>query len=55
MDEPASAGVTSAVVSVIVTGVVTGVVNPPWSFGTVILGVAVATFATGYVVAGVSN
>ena|GEM_PF-3385194 len=51
VDKPTAAGVTSAVVSGVVTALVTGVVSPPWGFGTVLLGVSIATYATGYVVA----
>jgi hypothetical protein len=51
VDEPTAAGVTSAVVSGVVTALVTGVVSPPWGFGTVLLGVSIATYATGYTVA----
>lgn len=55
MDRPTAAGLTSALVAVLVTAVVTVVVTPPWRFGTILLGVAVATFATGYVVSEVAR
>jgi hypothetical protein len=46
-----AAGVTSAVVAGVVTLLVTGIVSPPWGLGTVLLGVSIATYVTGYVVA----
>ncbi|MEZ3118030.1 hypothetical protein RYH80_19100 [Halobaculum sp. MBLA0147] len=51
MDDANAAGITSAIVAGIVTLLVTGIISPPWGFGTVLLGVSIATYATGYVVA----
>lgn len=55
MDDPTATGVTSAVVSLVATAFVTLIVRPPWGFWTVLLGVGIATFVTGYVVQEVSR
>ena len=47
MNDANAAGLTSAVVA----SAVTAVISPPWGFGTVLLGVSIATYATGYTVA----
>ena len=51
MNESTAAGLTSAVIAGVVTALVSGVISPPWGFGTVLLGVSIATYATGYTVA----
>ena len=51
VNDAKAAGVTSAVVAGVVTLLVTGIVSPPWGLGTVLLGVSIATYVTGYVVA----
>lgn len=51
MNDANAAGLTSAVVASVVTALVSAVISPPWGFGTVLLGVSIATYATGYTVA----
>ncbi len=51
MNETTAAGLTSAVVASVATALVSAVISPPWGFGTVLLGVSIATYATGYTVA----
>jgi hypothetical protein len=48
------AGLVAATVSTLVTLFVALVIPPPWGIGTVLLAVAVATYATGAVVAAVA-
>ncbi|MFB6176641.1 MAG: hypothetical protein ABEI99_05780 [Halobaculum sp.] len=55
MDDPTATGVTSAVVSLVATGLVTLIVRPPWGSGTILLGVGITAFVTGYVVREVSG
>lgn len=49
-----AAGVTAAIVSVIVTIVLSLVISPPWGLGTILLGIAFATYASGYAIAAAS-
>jgi hypothetical protein len=51
MSDAQAAGATAAVVSVFVAGVLSLVISPPWEFGTILLGIALSTYASGYAVA----
>ncbi|ERG88025.1 MAG: hypothetical protein J07HX5_00166 [halophilic archaeon J07HX5] len=49
-----AAGVTAAIISVTVAVVVTVLISPPWGRGTVLIGIAISTYLSGYAVAAAS-
>ncbi len=51
---PSSAGLTAAIISVTVAFFVTFLIPPPWRFGTILLGIALSSYFSGYFVAAFS-
>lgn len=47
-------GATAGGISVFVAGVVALVISPPWGLGTILIGIALSTYASGYAVAAAS-
>lgn len=51
MSSPRAAGAAAAIISVTVAVVVTLLLSPPWGRATVLIGIAVSTYLSGYAVA----
>lgn len=50
----AQAAATAAGINVFVAGVVALVISPPWKLGTILIGIAMSTYTSGYAVAAAS-